>query len=101
MDAEQIVVRAAVPVDLEDVAAIDAHYVTTSRATFEEVPPTPANWRLRLDDLAVRKLPFLIAEAADSSVGGYAYASPWRPEPAYRYTVEDTVYVVLMQRALG
>jgi len=93
MDAEQSVVRAAVPADLEDVAAIYAHYVTTSVATFEEVPPTPADWRLRLDDLAGRKLPFLVAEAADSSVGGYAYASPWRPKPAYRYTVEDTVYV--------
>jgi len=93
MDAEQIVVRAAVPADLPDVAAIYAYYVTTSVTTFEEVPPTPADWRLRLDDLVGRKLPFLVAEAADRSVGGYAYASPWRPKPAYRYTVEDTVYV--------
>jgi L-amino acid N-acyltransferase YncA len=93
MDAERMVVRAAVPADLQDVAAIYAHYVTTSVTTFEEVPPTPEDWRLRLDDLAGRKLPFLVAEAADSSVGGYAYASPWRPKPAYRYTVEDTVYV--------
>src|SRR5580700_11225925 len=92
MDAEQIVVRPAVPADLQDVAAIYAHYVTTSVTTFEEVPPTPEDWRLRLDDLAGRKLPFLVAEA-DGSVGGYAYASPWRPKPAYRYTVEDTVYV--------
>jgi L-amino acid N-acyltransferase YncA len=93
MDAERMVVRAAVGADLEDVAAIYAHYVTTSVTTFEEVPPTPEDWRLKLDDLAARKLPFLVAEAADSSVGGYAYASPWRPKPAYRYTVEDTVYV--------
>jgi L-amino acid N-acyltransferase YncA len=93
MDAERIVVRAAAPADLADVAAIYAHYVTTSVTTFEEVPPTQADWRLRLDDLTGRKLPFLVAEAADRSVGGYAYASPWRPKPAYRYTVEDTVYV--------
>jgi L-amino acid N-acyltransferase YncA len=93
MDAEASVVRAAVPADLEDVAAIYAHYVTTSVATFEEVPPTPADWRLRLDDLADRKLPFLVSEAADRSVCGYAYASPWRPKSAYRYTVEDTLYV--------
>jgi L-amino acid N-acyltransferase YncA len=88
-------VRAAVPADLEDVAAIYAHYVTTSVATFEEVPPTPADWRLRLDDLADRKLPFLVAEdgSAGRPVCGYAYASPWRPKPAYRYTVEDTVYL--------
>ena len=95
MNAEQSVVRAAVPADLEQVAAIYAHYVTTSLATFEEVPPTPADWRRRLDDLADRKLPFLVthSDAAGRPVSGYAYASPWRPKPAYRHTVEDTVYV--------
>jgi L-amino acid N-acyltransferase YncA len=92
---QQPAIRTAVPADLEQVAAIYAHYVTTSVATFEEVPPTPTDWRLRLDDLSGRKLPFLVAEAgtADGAVSGYAYASPWRPKPAYRYTVEDTVYV--------
>ncbi|HTX27839.1 MAG TPA: GNAT family N-acetyltransferase [Streptosporangiaceae bacterium] len=95
MNAEQRGIRAAIPADLEQVAAIYAHYVTTSVATFEEVPPTVADWRLRLDDLADRKLPFLVAEAgtAGGAVSGYAYASPWRPKPAYRLTVEDTVYV--------
>jgi L-amino acid N-acyltransferase YncA len=95
MNAEQSVIRAAIPADLEQVAAIYAHYVTTSVATFEEVPPALADWRLRLDDLADRKLPFLVAEAGtgDAAVSGYAYASPWRPKSAYRHTVEDTVYV--------
>jgi L-amino acid N-acyltransferase YncA len=95
MDAEASVVRAAVPADLEDVAAIYAYYVTTSVATFEEVPPTLADWRRRLDDLSGRRLPFLVTEsdAADRPVCGYAYASPWRPKSAYRYTVEDTLYV--------
>ena len=95
MNAEQPAVRAAVPADLEQIAAIYAHYVTTSVATFEEVPPALADWRLRLDDLASRKLPFLVTQsnAAGGPVCGYAYASPWRPKPAYRYTVEDTVYV--------
>jgi L-amino acid N-acyltransferase YncA len=96
------VVRAAVPADLEPVAAICAHYVTTTVTTFEEVPPTAADWQRRLDDLAGRNLPFLVA-AQDGAVAGgpgqlntvcgYAYASPWRPKPAYRYTVEDTVYI--------
>jgi L-amino acid N-acyltransferase YncA len=92
---QQPVVRAAVPADIEQIAAICAHYVTTSLATFEEVPPTAADWQRRLDDLAGRNLPFLVAEAdaLPGSVGGYAYASPWRPKPAYRHTVEDTVYV--------
>jgi L-amino acid N-acyltransferase YncA len=89
---EQFIVRAAVPADLEPVAAICAHYVTTTVTTFEEIPPTAADWQRRLDDLARRNLPFLVADQ-DGTICGYAYASPWRPKPAYRYTVEDTVYV--------
>jgi phosphinothricin acetyltransferase len=89
---EEFTVRAAIPADLEAVAAICAHYVTTTVTTFEEVPPTVADWRRRLDDLAGRNLPFLVAEA-EGTVCGYAYASPWRPKPAYRHTVEDTVYI--------
>jgi len=42
--------------------------------------------------LAGRNLPFLVAEV-DDAIRGYAYAAPWRPKPAYRYTVEDTVYI--------
>jgi len=93
MPAEpQPAVRAAVPADAERVAAIFAHYVTTSVATFEEVAPTAGQWRERLADRAARNLPFVVAEA-DGSVCGYAYASPWRPKPAYRYTVEDSVFL--------
>jgi L-amino acid N-acyltransferase YncA len=94
MPAAQPVVRAAAPADAEQVAAIFAHYVATSVATFEEVAPTAADWRRRLGDLAGRNLPFLVAEAdGDGPVCGFAYASPWRPKPAYRHTVEDTVYL--------
>jgi phosphinothricin acetyltransferase len=98
MPAEpQPVVRAAVPADAGPVAAIFAHYVATSVATFDEVAPTAADWRQRLGELAARNLPFLVAEAAAAggggSVCGFAYASPWRPKSAYRHTVEDTVYL--------
>jgi L-amino acid N-acyltransferase YncA len=85
-------VRAAVTADAEQVAAIFAHYVATSVATFEEVAPTAADWRRRLGDLTTPRLPFLVAEA-DESIRGFAYASPWRPKPAYRHTVEDSVYL--------
>jgi len=86
------VVRAAVPADTTQVAAIFAHYVRTSVVTFEEVPPTAADWHQRLDELAGSNLPFLVAES-DAALAGFAYASPWRPKPAYRHTVEDTVYL--------
>ena len=65
--------------------------MTTTETTFEEVPPTAADWQRRLDDLTGRNLPFLVAEADGTVSAGYAYASPWRPKPAYRHTVEDTV----------
>jgi len=98
MPAEpQLVVRAAVPADADEVAAIFAHYVTTSVATFEEVAPAAADWRQRLADRAAGTLPFLVAEDMLAETGGavcgYAYASPWRPKPGYRHTVEDSVFL--------
>ncbi|MBO2456017.1 GNAT family N-acetyltransferase [Actinomadura violacea] len=87
-----MVVRGVRDDDLEAVAGIAAHYVVSSVATFAEVPQTVAEWRERLGDLAGRGLPFLVAEV-DGEVAGYAYAGPWRPKPAYRYTVEDTIYL--------
>ena len=92
MTPEQPVVRAAAPADSAQVAAIFAHYVATSVVTFEEVAPSAEDWQRRLDDLTGLNLPFLVAEASED-VCGFAYASPWRPKPAYRHTVEDTVYL--------
>jgi L-amino acid N-acyltransferase YncA len=94
LPAAQPVIRPAAPADAEQVAAIFAHYVATSVVTFEEVAPTAEDWRWRLDDLAGRNLPFLVAGVSgDEVICGFAYASPWRPKRAYRYTVEDTVYL--------
>ncbi|MFI2205658.1 GNAT family N-acetyltransferase [Streptomyces sp. NPDC020192] len=92
MTAPQPAVRPATPSDLKAVADIYTHYVRHSVATFEGIPPTAAAWEGRLDDLTARKLPFLVAES-DGAVAGFAYASPWRPKPAYRNTVEDTLYL--------
>jgi L-amino acid N-acyltransferase YncA len=92
MFAEQAHVRPVAVADLGTIAGIFARYVTNSVVTFEEIPPTEAHWRRRLEDLAARPLPFLVAEVGGRVVG-YAYASPWRPKAAYRHTVEDTVYL--------
>jgi phosphinothricin acetyltransferase len=97
-------VRAAVADDMARVAAIYAHYVATSVATFEEDPPPVAYWHERLADLTERNLPFLVAEddAADADdILGYSFASPWRPRPAYRFTAEDSVYVAPGQAGRG
>jgi L-amino acid N-acyltransferase YncA len=89
---DDAVIGPASRADLAQVAAIFAYYVTHSVVTFETDPPTVADWRARLDTVASLGLPFLVARFG-SAVAGYAYASPWRPKPAYRFTVEDTVYL--------
>jgi phosphinothricin acetyltransferase len=82
----------AEPGDLPGVQRIYAHYVATSVATFEESAPDVAWWAGRLQDLTQAGLPFLVAREGGNVVG-YAYASPFRPRPAYRHTVEDSVYI--------
>jgi L-amino acid N-acyltransferase YncA len=94
------VIGPATPADLERVADIFAHYVRNTTATFEETPPTVADWRWRLDDLAGLGLPFLVARTG-GEVAGYAYASPWRRQPAYRHTVEDSVYLAADRTGQG
>ncbi|MFG2887576.1 GNAT family N-acetyltransferase [Streptomyces sp. NPDC048297] len=86
------VIRPAVVADLGAVAEIFTHYVRHTVITFEETPPSVAVWHQRLDDLAAQGLPFLVAELSGEVVG-YAYAAPWRPKPAYRHTVENSIYL--------
>jgi phosphinothricin acetyltransferase len=85
-------IRQAASGDLDAVAAIFGHYVTSSVITFEVTPPSAQDWRRTRDDLAARGLPFLVCEC-DRQMVGYAYAAPWRSKPAYRHTVESTIYL--------
>jgi L-amino acid N-acyltransferase YncA len=82
----------AEPEDLPGIGKIYAHYVTDSVVTFEEHVPSADDLRRKLDDLRERGLPFLVARDGDR-VLGYAHAGPWRPKPAYRYSVEDSIYL--------
>ena len=92
MPLPDAVIRPAAPGDLGAVAAIFGHYVTNSVLTFEVTPPDTAYWHRKKDDLAAQGLPFLVCEC-DGAVAGYAYATPWRTKPAYRHTVENTIYL--------
>jgi L-amino acid N-acyltransferase YncA len=86
------VVRPCRPDDLPAVAAIYAHHVLHGLASFEEVPPGEAELARRREEVLGHGLPWLVAEL-EGSVAGYAYAAPYRARPAYRFTVEDSVYV--------
>ncbi len=84
--------RAAQPEDLPAIHAIYAHHVLSGLASFEEEPPSPAELRRRYDEVLARKLPYLAAEL-DGAVAGYGYCAPYRARSAYRYALEDSVYV--------
>ena len=87
----------------EDVAAITEIYADEVRdgvATFEISPPDGAEMARRREALLADALPHLVAEI-DGRVAGYAYAGLYRPRPAYRYTVENSVYVAPWARRRG
>jgi L-amino acid N-acyltransferase YncA len=85
-------VRDASESDVASIQEIYSHHVLHGLATFEEVPPTVEQLTARWAEIRERGLPFLVAEV-EGSVVGYSYATPYRPRPAYRFTVEDSVYV--------
>ena len=84
-------VRDSVEADLPAIQAIYAHHVRRGFATFEETTPDLDEMARRHAALLARGYPYIVAEI-DGAVVGYAYAGPYRPRPAYRHTVEDTVY---------
>ena len=78
--------------DLPAIHAIYAHHVLHGLATFEEEPPSVEELGRRFGDVTRRGLPYLVAEI--EGVGaGYGYCAPYRPRSAYRYTLEDSIYV--------
>jgi L-amino acid N-acyltransferase YncA/uncharacterized protein YjiS (DUF1127 family) len=85
-------VRNADEADMQAVQAIYAHHVLHGLATFEEVPPTEIELNARREVVIAAGLPYLVAEY-DGRVLGYCYATAYRPRPAYKNTVEDSVYV--------
>ncbi|WP_111431226.1 GNAT family N-acetyltransferase [Rhodobacteraceae bacterium DSL-40] len=89
---QEIAVRPCRAADLEAVQAIYAHHVRHGTGSFEETPPDLAEMTRRWERIAGAGLPWLVAELGDR-VAGYAYAGPFHPRPAYRFTLEDSVYV--------
>jgi phosphinothricin acetyltransferase len=87
-----MIVRPAIEADAAALAAIYGDAVLHGFGTFEEVAPTSADMDGRRRAVQDRGLPYLVAEL-DGVVLGFAYAGPFRPRAAYRYTLEDSVYV--------
>jgi phosphinothricin acetyltransferase len=85
-------IRPATEADIPAITRIYAHSVQTGTASFELVPPSEAEMAQRMRALVESGYPYLIAEI-DGVVAGYAYAGSYRPRPAYRYSVEDSIYI--------
>jgi L-amino acid N-acyltransferase YncA len=87
-----LIIRDASADDMAAIQAIYSHHVLHGTASFELTPPTLEEMRQRHATVLASKLPYLVAER-QGEVAGYAYATLYRPRPAYRYTCEDSVYV--------
>jgi L-amino acid N-acyltransferase YncA len=95
-------IRAATEADLPAVTGIYEHAVLYGTATFELIPPDLAEMTRRFKSLMDGGYPYLVA-VLEGRVIGYAYAGPYRPRPAYRFTVENSVYLqpAIHRRGIG
>lgn len=93
------------PAEIRDIAGITRIYadaVLYGTASFELEPPDEAEIARRFNALRDGGFPYLVADV-DGSIGGYAYAGPYRARPAYRRTVEDSIYIdpAMQRRGIG
>jgi phosphinothricin acetyltransferase len=93
-------IRAAAPVDIPAIAAIYAHAVLHGTASWELEPPDEAEMARRYDAILAGGYPYLVAERG-GDILGYAYAGAYRPRPAYRSTVENSIYIAPQAQGLG
>jgi L-amino acid N-acyltransferase YncA len=85
-------IRSSNEIDIAAIAAIYRHHVLHGLASFEEIPPEPDELACRRHEILARGLPYLVAEGS-GRVLGYCYASPYRTRSAYRFTLEDSIYI--------
>lgn len=87
-----LTIRPSEPGDIPAIARIYAHHVLNGTASFEEEAPSEADMAGRRADVLDAGFPYLVAER-DGRILGYAYLSKYRPRSAYRFTVENSIYV--------
>ena len=85
-------IRPAGPGDVAAITRIYGEAVANGTASFEIDPPPEAEMARRLETLLAKDFPYLVAEQA-GVIAGYAYAGPYHTRPAYRWSVEDSIYI--------
>lgn len=96
-----VTVRDATPGDIPAIRAIYAHHVKHGLASFEEEPPPPEEMRARFEAVVGAGKPYLVAVDAQGRILGYGYASAYRARSAYRYTLENSIYIDAGARGRG
>lgn len=89
----EFTIREAVPTDLPSVREIYNHYVRNSSVTFDEKTMSLADLRKKFAKTTEKRMPFLVAENPAGQVLGFAYVYPWKEKAAYRFTVENSIYL--------
>jgi len=100
MSTPVLLIRASVAGDLPAITGIYAWNVLNGTGTFELEPPDQAEMARRRDDVLAKGLPWLVVER-DGEVLGYAYANHFRPRKAYRFCLEDSIYLAADAKGLG
>ena len=98
--AENLVIRPAIEADLDAITAIYAASVLHGTGTFETVPPDSAEMAARYAKIIAMGAPYLVASDA-AGVLGYAYGGPFRERAAFRFILEDSVYISAAARGRG
>lgn len=97
----KIRIRDAAASDLPDITAIYRESVENGIGTYELEPPSETEMASRFETVTGQNYPYLVAEGPDGKVLGYAYSSPFRTRPAYRYLAEDSIYVAPDARGMN
>ncbi len=100
MNTPALLIRPSTLDDLPAITAIYAHAVLHGTGTFELEAPDEAEMARRRDDVLSKGLPWLVAQAGDQ-VLGYAYANHFRPRRAYRFCLENSIYLAAQARGQG
>lgn len=93
-------IRTATAADAVAIAAIYAPHVSEGTASYESIPPDAGEMAMRIAAIQAQGFPYLVAERA-GQVLGYAYGSPFRSRPGYRFTVENSIYVAPEAQGAG
>jgi L-amino acid N-acyltransferase YncA len=101
MTAPALLIRPSTLADLPAITAIYAQAVLHGTGTFELDPPDLAEMSRRRDDVLSKGLPWLVAQERGEPVLGYAYANHFRPRKAYRFCLEDSIYLHPEARGRG